>query len=138
MSGIWQPSVKGLPPHGRLWPMTYGPAPTAVQLAGAMRRILKMSRYLFTSESVTEGHPDKLCGHVADAIWEARLAQDPQSRCTREVTACPGERHIMGEITTTADVDYEGVAHQSGSCAGISAASILLPHADDTQTSIQT
>lgn len=97
-----------------------------------------MSRYLFTSESVTEGHPDKLCGHVADAIWEARLAQDPQSRCTREVTACPGERHIMGEITTTADVDYEGVAHQSGSCAGISAASILLPHADDTQTSIQT
>ncbi|MEA4912201.1 MAG: methionine adenosyltransferase [Oscillospiraceae bacterium] len=62
--------------------------------------------YLFTSESVTEGHPDKICDQIADAILDALLAQDPQSRCACEVTAEPGAVHIMGEITTRARVDY--------------------------------
>lgn len=72
-----------------------------------------MSRRLFTSESVTEGHPDKLCDCVADAILDALLAQDPNTRCACEVTACPGKLHIMGEITTSALVDYETVARNT-------------------------
>ena len=72
-----------------------------------------MSRHLFTSESVTEGHPDKLCDCVSDAILDALLTQDPASRCACEVTAAPGEVHIMGEITTAAQVDYEAVARET-------------------------
>ena len=72
-----------------------------------------MGTRLFTSESVTEGHPDKLCDCVADAILDALLAQDTNSRCACEVTASPGDLHIMGEITTTATVDYETVARNT-------------------------
>lgn len=72
-----------------------------------------MRRHLFTSESVTEGHPDKLCDCVSDAILDALLEQDAHSRCACEVTAAPGELHIMGEITTTAQVDYEAVARNT-------------------------
>lgn len=72
-----------------------------------------MNRYLFTSESVTEGHPDKLCDCVADAILDALLAQDANTRCACEVTACPGKLHIMGEITTAALVDYEAIARNT-------------------------
>lgn len=72
-----------------------------------------MNRFLFTSESVTEGHPDKLCDCVADAILDALLQQDPQSRCACEVTAAPDELHILGEITTSANVDYEAVARET-------------------------
>lgn len=68
---------------------------------------------LFTSESVTEGHPDKLCDCVADAILDALLEQDTESRCACEVTASPDELHIMGEISTTAQVDYEAVARNT-------------------------
>ncbi len=72
-----------------------------------------MCNYLFTSESVTEGHPDKLCDCVSDAILDALLEQDPHSRCACETTASPGELHIMGEITTAAQVDYEAVARST-------------------------
>lgn len=72
-----------------------------------------MKDFRFTSESVTEGHPDKLCDCVADAILDALLKQDPNSRCACEVTACPGKLHIMGEITTGAQVDYESVARNT-------------------------
>jgi len=72
-----------------------------------------MATRLFTSESVTEGHPDKLCDCVADAILDALLEQDSNARCACEVTASPGELHIMGEITTTANVDYEAVARDT-------------------------
>lgn len=72
-----------------------------------------MGRRLFTSESVTEGHPDKLCDCVADTILDALLTQDPRARCACEVTAAPGELHIMGEISTSAVVDYEAVARQA-------------------------
>ncbi|MFV0414383.1 MAG: methionine adenosyltransferase [Oscillospiraceae bacterium] len=68
---------------------------------------------LFTSESVTEGHPDKLCDCVADAILDALLAQDPASRCACEVTAEPGALKIMGEVTTAAQVNYEAVARDT-------------------------
>jgi S-adenosylmethionine synthetase len=69
------------------------------------------SRY-FTSESVTEGHPDKVCDQIADKILDELLKQDPQSRCACEVIAEPGAVHIMGEITTKADVDYIACARE--------------------------
>lgn len=72
-----------------------------------------MKHKLFTSESVTEGHPDKLCDCVSDAILDALLAQDPDSRCACEVTAEPHALKIMGEITTKAHVDYEAIARKT-------------------------
>ncbi len=69
-----------------------------------------MSIRQFTSESVTEGHPDKICDQIADRILDELLKQDPQSRCACEVTAEPGSVHIMGEITSSAHVDYEACA----------------------------
>ena len=53
-------------------------------------------RTLFTSESVTEGHPDKICDQISDGILDALLAIDPNSRCACETTAEPGGVHIMG------------------------------------------
>lgn len=67
-------------------------------------------KILFTSESVTEGHPDKLCDQIADRILDELLKQDPHSRCGCEVTAEPGAVHIMGEITSRAAVDYAACA----------------------------
>ena len=69
-----------------------------------------MNHHFFTSESVTEGHPDKLCDCVADAILDALLSQDPGTRCACEVTCEPGALRIMGEVTTKAVVDYNAVA----------------------------
>lgn len=69
-------------------------------------------RRQFTSEAVTIGHPDKVCDQIADAVLDELLKQDPLSRCACEVTAEPGLVHIMGEVTTEADVDYEGVARK--------------------------
>ena len=66
----------------------------------------------FTSESVCEGHPDKLCDYIADSILDELLKTDPASRCACEVIAEPGAVHIMGEITTAAQVDYEAIARQ--------------------------
>ena len=71
-----------------------------------------MQKFLFTSESITEGHPDKVCDQISDRILDALLEQDPMSRCACEVTAEPGAVHIMGEITTNAEVDYEECARQ--------------------------
>ena len=68
--------------------------------------------YLFTSESVTEGHPDKVCDQVSDAVLDAILAQDPQGRVACETTACTGLLHIMGEITTTCYVDIPKIARE--------------------------
>lgn len=65
---------------------------------------------LFTSESVTEGHPDKLCDQISDGILDAILAQDSMARCAVECCAAYNQVLIMGEITTTAKVDYEKVA----------------------------
>lgn len=68
-----------------------------------------MAKKFFTSESVTEGHPDKICDQIADAILDALLEKDPSSRVACEVTASTGLVHIMGEITTDAYVDFQGI-----------------------------
>ena len=68
--------------------------------------------YLFTSESVTEGHPDKICDQISDAVLDAILAQDPQGRVACETTACTGLIHVMGEITTTCYVDIANIARE--------------------------
>ncbi len=67
----------------------------------------------FSSESVTAGHPDKVCDQVADRILDAILAQDPQAHVACEVTAVTDKLHIMGEITTSAKVDYAAVARRT-------------------------
>ena len=72
-----------------------------------------MSNYIFTSESVTEGHPDKVCDMISDAILDACMEQDPMSRVACETTACTGFVLICGEITTKAKVDYEKIARDT-------------------------
>jgi len=69
--------------------------------------------YLFTSESVTEGHPDKVCDRVSDSILDAILSQDKDAHVACETTATTGRVNIMGEVSTTADVDFEAVARKA-------------------------
>jgi S-adenosylmethionine synthetase len=69
-----------------------------------------MSRYLFTSESVTEGHPDKICDQISDAVLDAILQQDPVARVACETTVTTGMIFCMGEISTTAHVDIPQIA----------------------------
>lgn len=69
-------------------------------------------RKMLTSESVTEGHPDKICDFVADSILDELLRADPKSRSAVEVTAEPGAMHIMGEITSKASPDYVKIARR--------------------------
>ena len=71
-----------------------------------------MSKVLFTSESVTEGHPDKICDQISDAILDAILVQDPGARVACETTCSTGLVHIMGEITTSCYVDIPGTARE--------------------------
>ena len=70
-------------------------------------------RTLFTSESVTEGHPDKVCDQVADALLDAHLAQDPFTRAAIEVFASTGLVAVMGQITSTASVDVRDVVRRT-------------------------
>jgi S-adenosylmethionine synthetase len=72
-----------------------------------------MSRYQFTSESVTEGHPDKLCDHVSDAILDAILTQDKHARVACEALAKTGMVVVAGEITTTASIDYPSIVRKT-------------------------
>ena len=71
-----------------------------------------MAKRLFTSESVTEGHPDKICDQISDAVLDAIIAKDPQARVACETTATTGLIHVMGEITTSCYVDIPKVARQ--------------------------
>ena len=71
----------------------------------------KMKR-LFTSESVTEGHPDKLCDQVSDAILDAIMAEDPQGRVAAETTANTGYVMVMGEISTSSYIDIQKIARE--------------------------
>ncbi|MDO4477002.1 MAG: methionine adenosyltransferase [Clostridia bacterium] len=71
-----------------------------------------MLKKLFTSESVTEGHPDKLCDQISDAVLDAILKKDPEAHVACEVTACRGLIHIMGEITTDCYIDIEKEARK--------------------------
>jgi S-adenosylmethionine synthetase len=72
-----------------------------------------MSRYRFTSESVTEGHPDKLCDQVSDAVLDAILAQDPRARVACESLAKTGMVVVAGEITTTARIDVPAIVRET-------------------------
>lgn len=69
-------------------------------------------RYLFTSESVTEGHPDKICDQISDTILDALLTQDPQSRVAAEVVVNTGLVLITGEISSQATVNYANLVRQ--------------------------
>ena len=71
-----------------------------------------MAKRLFTSESVTEGHPDKICDQISDGVLDAIIAQDPQARVACETTATTGLIHVMGEITTSCYVDIPKIARQ--------------------------
>ncbi len=71
-----------------------------------------MAKTLFTSESVTEGHPDKICDQISDAVLDAILEQDPGARVACETTCSTGLVHIMGEITTSCYVDIPAVTRQ--------------------------
>ncbi len=72
-----------------------------------------MERRLFTSESVTEGHPDKMCDQISDAILDALLEQDPMSRVACETCVTTGLVMVMGEITTKAYVDIQKVVRET-------------------------
>ena len=72
-----------------------------------------MSKFLFTSESVTKGHPDKICDQISDAILDAMLEQDPMSRVACETTCTTGQVMVMGEITTKAQVDINDIVRKT-------------------------
>lgn len=72
-----------------------------------------MSKYLFTSESVTEGHPDKICDNVSDAVLDAILEQDPMGRVACETLTTTGMVMVMGEISTTAQIDIPAIIRKT-------------------------
>jgi S-adenosylmethionine synthetase len=72
----------------------------------------KLSSLLFTSESVTEGHPDKMCDQISDAVLDACLAQDPHSRVACETATKTGYVMLLGEITTSAEINYDALARE--------------------------
>ena len=72
-----------------------------------------MEKYIFTSESVTEGHPDKVCDAISDAVLDACMAQDPNSRVACETMASTGFVVVCGEITTNAQIDYQKIVRKT-------------------------
>ena len=78
-----------------------------------MKTMMESEKYLFTSESVTEGHPDKLCDQVSDAILDACLEQDPRSRVACESATKTGFVMLLGEITTQAILNYDEIARNA-------------------------
>jgi S-adenosylmethionine synthetase len=71
--------------------------------------VTNAGRRLFTSESVTEGHPDKMCDAISDSILDALLAQDPRSRVAVETMVTTGQVHVAGEVTTSGYADIPGL-----------------------------
>src|SRR5205823_13102795 len=84
-----------------------------VSLPPPIRRPRAMSDFLFTSESVSEGHPDKVADQISDAVLDAILAQDPKSRVAAETLVKDNLVVLAGEITTHAKVDYAAVARKT-------------------------
>src|SRR5438270_4884535 len=78
-----------------------------------MTTFMQAPQMFFTSESVTEGHPDKLCDQISDAVLDAILAQDPTARVACETAAGTGHVLIFGEITTSADIDPAAIARET-------------------------
>ena len=76
------------------------------------------SKYMFTSESVTEGHPDKLCDQISDAILDNILSNDPSGRVACEVSTTTGLVVVIGEITTSASLDYSSIVREAIKDAG--------------------
>ena len=72
-----------------------------------------MAKFLFTSESVTEGHPDKICDAISDAVLDALMEQDPMSRVACETATCTGFVLITGEITSAAHIDYQKIVRET-------------------------
>ena len=72
-----------------------------------------MEKLLFTSESVTEGHPDKICDQISDAVLDALLEQDPLSRVACETAITTGLVLVMGEVTTTGYVDIQKIVRET-------------------------
>ncbi len=83
---------------------------------------MNSSKYLLTSESVTEGHPDKLCDQISDAVVDAILAQDPKARIACEAGTTNGLVVVMGEITTSATIDVQSLARGALERAGYTSA----------------
>src|SRR5580658_9933846 len=89
------------------------------------REIVMANRYIFTSESVTEGHPDKVCDQISDAILDMALSKDPKARVAAECSATTGLVLVAGEITMASTVDWTEVVRQKireigyvGECGG--------------------
>ena len=78
-----------------------------------MTTFMQAPQLFFTSESVTEGHPDKLCDQISDAVLDAILAQDPTARVACETAAGTGHVLIFGEVTTSADIDPAAIARET-------------------------
>src|ERR1700744_1173188 len=80
--------------------------------------LAKRDRFLFTSESVTEGHPDKIADQISDAILDACLAEDPTSRVACETLTCTGLVVVAGEITTKAYGDFQPLVRDTADKIG--------------------
>ncbi|RID80331.1 hypothetical protein BRARA_A03002 [Brassica rapa] len=93
----------------------------------------KMESFLFTSESVNEGHPDKLCDQISDAILDACLEQDPESKVACETCTKTNMVMVFGEITTKANVDYEKIVRKTCREIGFVSADVGLD-ADNCKT----
>ena len=83
-------------------------------------------RYFFTSESVSEGHPDKMCDQISDAVLDAILAQDPTARVACESSTTTGLVFVFGEITTSAYVDIDQIVRDTVRDIGYSAGQVRL------------